>query len=180
MRITRSKMDEVSKLMDSKFNAFKQDILQTLTPLIKSEIKTYFESSRDDPVINAEYIESVKVIREQVAELKSRQEAISSLEVQLDRLEKKFENLEQYTRRPNLRVFGVPIEANERPTDVENKIKDIIGECGVDIDVSSVDRAHRIGRKQTLQGTSFTTQPIIVRFTSFRDRTKLYRKRKII
>ena len=43
--------------------------------------------------------------------------------------------------------------------------------------VNSIDRAHRIGlRKKNDDGVE--VQPIIVRFTSFRDRTIVYKARK--
>ena len=43
---------------------------------------------------------------------------------------------------------------------------------------TSLDRCHRVGKKKTIG--NIETQPIIARFTSFRDRTKLYRNRKNI
>ena len=46
----------------------------------------------------------------------------------------------------------------------------------MDIPDSSIDRAHRIGRIQ--KGNGKDIQPIIVRFTTFRDRTKFYKARK--
>ena len=105
----------------------------------------------------------------------------SVLEKTILNLEKKVESLEQYTRRPNLRIFGVPVLENESPASVENKVKSLIAECDIGIDVTSLDRMHRVGKKTSLAGVSTTeTQPIIVRFTSFRDRTKFYKKRKDI
>ena len=48
-------------------------------------------------------------------------------------------------------------------------------DCGVEID--SVDRAHRIGQRKKSDDDGKVHQQIIVRFSSFRDRTKVYRNR---
>ena len=41
-----------------------------------------------------------------------------------------------------------------------------------------IDRAHRVGKKYTNNTTGAVTHPIIVRFTSWRARTAVYRKRE--
>ena len=177
MRLTRTKMEEVSKLIDNKFEEFKTSLLASIKDLVKLEIESYFDTTYSDPVTN-EHIESSKAVREHVQTLLSKQMV---LEEKYSKLEKKLDDLEQYTRRPNLRIYGVPIEAHESPATVEKKVIDIIKDCNIGIEVNSLDRAHRIGAKKTTGDTAtITTQPIIVRFTSFRDRTKFYRKRKDI
>ena len=88
------------------------------------------------------------------------------------------ENLQQYVIRPHVRIFGVPVSENERSENVERCVKDIISQTGMDIPHESIDRAHRVGKPKVKEG--ITTQPIIVRFSTFRDRTKFYKKRKDI
>ena len=92
------------------------------------------------------------------------------------------EKLEQYTRRPNLRIYGVPVSENEKPSDVEDRVRDILTDSGIEIENCGLDRAHRTGVKSNTRpnGDEVYTQPIIVRFSTFRDRTKVYRKRKAI
>ena len=53
--------------------------------------------------------------------------------------------MEQYTRRPNLGIYGVPLVENESPVNVEEKVINI-NDCNVGIDVSSLDLAHRVGK----------------------------------
>ncbi len=75
-------------------------------------------------------------------------------------------------------VFNnVPLPEQHESEDCMEKIKDILEEldCGVGID--SVYRAHRIGRRMVSKDGK-TQQQIIARFSSFRDRTKVYRNRK--
>ena len=94
-------------------------------------------------------------------------------------LVKDVENLHHYTRRPNIRIFGLPVPAKENSKEVVGHVKQIIDRCGMDISHGSIDRAHRIGRKK-VGVNGITNQPVIVRFTSFRDRTKFYHMRKDI
>ena len=71
---------------------------------------------------------------------------------------------------------------NEKPSDVEDRVRDILTDSGIEIENCGLDRAHRVGRKSESgpDGDKTVTQPIIVRFCSFRDRTKVFRKRKSI
>ena len=41
-----------------------------------------------------------------------------------------------------------------------------------------IDRAHRVGKKYTRDDTGEVIHPVIVRFTSWRARTTIYRKRE--
>ena len=204
MILTRSKMEEVKKLINDKLDEFKKDILANLQPLIEAEIAAFLKKTNVTP--NAEYKDSIEAIKNHVDEIKASQAEMGNRYVML---EKRLEKLEQYTRRPSLRIFGVEVAENETAKDVEGKVLSIINESNIDIDVRGLDRAHRIGRKKTIKikninpsnfesteengidsvaesesqsesYSTFTTQPIICRFTTFRDRTKIYRERKEI
>ena len=87
------------------------------------------------------------------------------------------EDLQQYVRRPNLRIYGVPVVIDETSDMVETKVKTILNEL-LDERIT-IDRAHRIGRvKEDDEGNK--SQPIIVRFPTFRERTVAYRARKTL
>ena len=193
--ITRSKssqMDAISVELDKKLDTFKADLIQTLTNIIEAEVKKYFEKSPLTPntqqeTQNKEITESINAIKERVHFIQSQQAAFQAKSIIF---ENRLEKLEQYTRRQNIRIFGVPInDAKEKPKDVEKKVIDFVNECGMDINPRSLDRAHRVGKKKVskvvvkdeagVESTkSVTTQPIIARFTSFRDRSTFYQSRK--
>ena len=179
MRFTRSKMEEVTKLINTTLESFKADFLKSITELIKSEVESFLAKK------TSEYEESVKIIKQHVSQLQSKQ---SSFDIKFEMLEKRIDDLEQYTRRPNLRIFGVPVSENESPRDVKSKVIDIITKNKIEIDPNSLDRAHRIGKEKQVSVvnqdaagndilTNITTQPIIARFGSFYARTQVYRKR---
>ena len=96
-------------------------------------------------------------------------------------LTKRVDDLQQYVRRPNLRIFGVPVTANESSDDVKRLVEHIMEVNDLEIPNSSIDRAHRIGKVVSSKvDENVKIQPIIVRFTTFRDRTVFYRARKEI
>ena len=125
---------------------------------------------------NDELSESVEAIKKHVqtlnAENMAMREANNILKIEL-------EDLQQYVRRPNLRIFGINVEENETSRDVATKVKEMISDANIEIPDDALDRAHRIGRtKEDEDGN--VTQPIIVRFSTFRDRTIVYKARKDI
>ena len=59
------------------------------------------------------------------------------------------------------------------------KVEDVLTKLDCGVGIEAVDRAHRIGQVTTDQnGTQ--QQQVIVRFNSFSQRTKVYRKRKTV
>ena len=117
--------------------------------------------------------------------LKGLNERISTLEEQnkglvnenrallarVSNLEKAVDQGEQYSRRNNLRITGYRETENENTDDIVLKIA---ADIGSDIELSDIDRSHRVGRP----GVNRTKpRDVIVKFTSYRARQKLYKKR---
>ena len=82
-------------------------------------------------------------------------------------LVKKCDDLEQYGR-----ILDVDGDDSET-SDVFDKCTELFNKLELDIPGACIDRAHRIGKK-----TPGRVRPIIVRFTTWRHRTMVYRKRK--
>ena len=83
-------------------------------------------------------------------------------------LVKKCDDLEQYGR-----ILDVDGDGSEISDDVLDKCTALYNKLELDISGACIDRAHRIGKK-----TPGRVRPIIVRFTTWRHRTMVYRKRK--
>ena len=79
---------------------------------------------------------------------------------------------EQYRRRTGLRITNIPCKKDETLEKVLEKVKKMINEAGIDVPDSNTDRAHRIGPKKDKK------QAIMVKFTTFRHRTLLFRARR--
>ena len=82
------------------------------------------------------------------------------------------DRLAQYTRRENVRVFGVKSKTDETPDDVEAEVLAVFRKTGTEIDKQDISVCHRVGK------ATKGTQPIIVRFISRRKRTEIMRKKK--
>jgi hypothetical protein len=80
-------------------------------------------------------------------------------------VEARTDELEQYQRRNNVRIFGV-LEANDEDTD--NIVLSIASKIGVNVTRGDIDRSHRVGTK------SGRPRPIIVKFVSYQKRATFF------
>ncbi|KAK9752216.1 hypothetical protein QE152_g4371 [Popillia japonica] len=101
------------------------------------------------------------------------------------------DSLEQYTRRNNIRIFGLIEEPNENletkvlalcrdELGVDIELKDIdrvhrLGrdELGVDIELKDIDRVHRLGKIDK----SKSSRPIIIKFTNYGSKQNVMRSK---
>ena len=117
-------------------------------------------------------------IRRLNEKLNSKDEHRKFLENRIATLESENDNIEQYSRRANLRVCGIP-ESNDGE-DTDKKVLDILnGKLSLEppLQTSDLERSHCLGGKaDDGQGPS-RTRPIIVRFGNERFRDKVYRTR---
>ncbi|KAK3917255.1 Protein unc-13-like protein C [Frankliniella fusca] len=113
-------------------------------------------------------------LSEQVNELKSELEKKDIVIKQMqDHYEDRLDELEQYGRRNNLRIFGVEEKENENTNDLVIQVSNEMGVC---ITNSCIDRSHRVGRR----GQGAHPRPIIVKFTSYAYRNTIFmNKRKL-
>ena len=92
-----------------------------------------------------------------------------SLKDRVQKLETKMEAAEQYSRRNCLRIAGVPEDEAEN-TDVY--VIDLSRAIDADVTLEDIDRSHRVGPIKDGR-----KRDIIVKFTSYRARRKLYTAR---
>ena len=75
----------------------------------------------------------------------------------------KLDELEQYGRRENLRIYNVPEEQDEND-DGEKIVLKIAKELKIELHKSDIQRAHRLGKPGN------KPRPIIARFISYKKR----------
>lgn len=169
---TQAALDNITQKLNEL--ATKGD-LQNLTTLFMDKIQQLetrlygLETERDILKTDVE-----KVKRENVA-LRAE---ISSLRSSVS---KEFNNTEQYSRRWNLRVFGIKQTQNEDVT--EKCIKLFTEKVGVTTRADDVQVAHRVSTgHQSPQTQQETHRPpaVIVQFSSRRVRDEILRKRKVL
>ncbi len=89
---------------------------------------------------------------------------------------RKLNDLEQYTRRNSIRLFGIS-ESKDKHENCDIIVTNLARDkLGVNIDVHEIDRSHRVGKKPNEPGKK--PRPIIVKFATYRSRQKLIRNRR--
>ena len=92
--------------------------------------------------------------------------AYSDLTTAIDQID----NLEQYSRKDNLEVHGIPEQTDEN---IVNHIITLGNALNVTIQANDIDICHRLPNKN-----SDKPKPIIVKFKSHQTKKKLYEARK--
>ena len=176
--------NEIGKILDEKLDkklsTLKED-LATKT-CIESLRETIIEQNTKIETLEAKVVllESyIKCIERNEELTKRHADKLESNEERIEQLELKADDMEQYQRRLCLRINGVEQEADESASKCLQKVKKILKEdLKVDIPDSVIDRAHRIGKVREDTETGKKHRSIIVRFTTWRHKTAVYRARK--
>ena len=163
-------IDEISRLFDEKLEEFKIDLLSQLKNEVMEEVKAAIQE-RNNKIVELE--STVKMLQKHVTNLKE----VCNSKIQDN--DSKIDQLEQYGRRQCLRIEGVPFKKEEDSDVVLSKVKELIVESGIEVPDACLDRAHRIG-KPYFDSKDKKYQSIIVKFSTFRHRTLLYKNRKKI
>lgn len=83
------------------------------------------------------------------------------------------DSLEQYTRRCNLRIYGIR-ESQAENTD--NLVLDLVkNKLNVQLTLNDIDRSHRVGKPQINRNRA-----IIVKFCSYRDKQLIFSNKKML
>lgn len=110
-------------------------------------------------------------LRAEVTELKKQ---VCMRDVRIQTLETSLEELEQYQRRNNIRISGIPEAVGE---DTDNLVVKLAQALGCDLDTDDIDRSHRVGSRD-LQGDPRGPRPILVKFVSYKSKRALTLVRK--
>ena len=86
----------------------------------------------------------------------------------------KTEHNEQYTRRENIRVFGIPEHEYENTTEL---VVGLANSIGVQLSMNDISVSHRLGAPRRAERGPHTPRPIIARFVRREKRDEMLRKR---
>ena len=157
------------------------DILQIaseLRSLMLPEISAIIKQQIPDlKTIVCEAVQAAtRPLQEEIQTLKTENDqlkkAYTDLEKRIVQIEADKDALEQYSRRNSLRISGIPEQSVEVTDEIVLKL---VNDLGVTLNSSDIDRSHRVGR---ITDTRRKDRDIIVKFTSYNARQKLYRQRK--
>ena len=99
--------------------------------------------------------------------IQSLQKENRGLKARVELLEAKVDAAEQYSRRNCLRIAGVPENQSEN-TDVY--VIDLTRAIDAEVTLGDIERSHRVGKRRD----SGRPRDIIVKFSSYRTRRKVY------
>ena len=95
-----------------------------------------------------------------------------------ERLALEMDDLQQYGRRMNVRIDGIPYESDESESDLQGKIIDTLKPLGVDVDPGMLVRFHRSAAPYKNKDGVVVAQ-CIMRFASWRPRKQAHAAKKI-
>lgn len=135
-------------------------------PDIKSQLVKHLIPTLDDQV--------KQILNPLKASVENLETKLKASDAQYKDLELKHDDLEQYSRRQNVRISGITEQEGEDTDQLIVKFaKDALK---VDITATDIDRSHRVGRKTQ----SKPTRDIIVRFVSYKSKSLFMRSRKAV
>lgn len=146
------------------------DVIGNLVDRLTAEIRTVVEEAVKSAL--SEVNKEVKRLNAEVTRLSA---AVKNMD---EKLLDRTDELEQYQRRNNIRIFGIAETAGENTDQiVADLCRDKLGVQ--DVTVEALCRTHRVGRPPAPGPNGEKRhRPIIVRFTSYRDRRTVYDSKK--
>ena len=143
--------DEISDIRAAQMNMeAKQDALS-------GEIKALLLSFKEMMDTNKQLAEDNKVLKQENQSLK---EEMAKMRTEVFSLRADFEGLNQYSRKQNLIIRGVPIQPNEDPKDSTNVAVMVISKLGINVSARDIEVSHRMAAPKD----SPFPKPIIARF----------------
>lgn len=134
------------------------DFMQTISAIVKEAVSTKFEEhmKKQDKIIKDLLTENKKI------------KADNQL------LSQRIDRTEQYSRRNNIRIFGISEIEGENPDEIVLKV--LNDQMGLNIPMQNIDCCHRVG----LQKKNGKPRAVLVKFASYRSRKLVYdNKRKL-
>ena len=153
----------------------KVDMMSSLERLLDDKLLDLKRDLATKDCINELKLLIVKQ-RKRIDELESKVVVMENL---IEKLQERCDDNEQYQKRLCLRIDGVELPQDndgESGDKCLSTVKKIFKELKVNVPDWVIDRAHRIGKVKVNGGKR--SRQIIVRFTTWRHRTQVYRARK--
>lgn len=135
------------------------------------------------PTINGTIMELMQPMINKMDMLMQKFKEVETVSVkqhkQIVTLERKCDELEQYTRRNSLRIYGIVETGTEDTSNL--LIKFFAEKMKINISLSHIDRAHRIGAKAAKGANSNNKpRPIIAKFVSYQTRATIFNNKRVL
>lgn len=168
LTLSETHMKQLAALMQSSFQP-------QITQIIKDSFETQI-SELVTSIVNG----VVDGLNQQLSHLEKENKNLitenAELKKRVSKLEDVVDTAEQYSRRNCLRISGVREQADENTDEIVTNIASAID---ADIDLRDIDRSHRLGRPSSDQYPRDKPRDIIVKFSTYRARYKLFKARTL-
>ena len=111
----------------------------------------------------------IQNLKQEIAEAKTVSNDVEILKVRVEEQKAASEKLEQYTRKENVKIFGLNESENEN---LEEKVVILSKEAGVDITSNDISVCHR------LPGNGSGPRPVIVKFVRRKTKASIMKSKK--
>lgn len=167
-------VDKISTMLNERLEKMKVEIVQE----VKQTMQTHIERL-EAKVFSLEQINDN--MRKQLSDIKtvveSQNDALKVNEKKCDDLMTRVVELEQYSRRENLKIFGL---AESRGEDIKKEVVEFLtNTMKCDIDETDISAVHRLDTKSHASIIN-GARPVIVRFTNRETKISVMRSRKIL
>lgn len=156
------------------------DLMKKISEIVDNQKKQENNFNRSYETINEKLEENIKAVKDQNSALEKSLSIINQLmeenkklHKKVSELEKRCDDMEQYSRANAVEIHGIPMKPNE---DVMNIVEDVGRALDVKITPSMIDACHRLGK---VTGPSSSPPGIIVKFVRRFDKEELMRKRRV-
>ncbi|GFS24935.1 hypothetical protein ElyMa_007015000 [Elysia marginata] len=114
--------------------------------------------------------DKIKSLEQEIEKLKEEVKATHN-NIQQNRIQ--INNLEQYSRKKNIKLLNVKENPNETVSETERKVIEIASSIDVTLNPVDIDIAHRVGKP-----TDNKNRPIIVRLMHLKTKSALFQNRR--
>ena len=166
MRIDENtkKLVDDHKILQNNYEALQQSLEFTQAKM--DELKTCNDTLRAK--VNELETKIARTEEQHVVEVNEMQKEQATMENKLQELALQHDELEQYTRKVNLEIYGIPERKDE---DLVNVVLDLAERLDVDLLPEDIDITHRLNKKKE------KSRPIIIRFANYCSKDQMYRSR---
>ncbi|XP_068701343.1 uncharacterized protein [Montipora foliosa] len=168
--------EKIEAKIEAKLNKW---IDERLPSIIQLKIQEFVDPAVNKLITSPKFCESVsESLKFDLEQCRNIESILEELKVSNETLTSQLDDLEQYTRRTNIRIYGIP-ESNVESADTREDT-DILSlnfvkeELGVDLKLEDISRSHRVGKRSSMP------RPIIVRLSRHNTKVEILPKRKML
>lgn len=143
-------------------------------------IKGFKAALQEQTVIEMLKAAIAQPVSEQISELKElldvKDRKINDLTKQVQDLESRCDELEQYSRRNSLRIYGIPEQSDEHLTEQMTNLVNEELAIQPQLNISDICRVHRVGR-QNSNADHQKPRPILLKLATHQCKERIYKNR---